>query len=89
MQKTISSFLWTILYHRVYLGIMKKDEQWCCFVLHEDGYWEQPCYCLSKDMTEEEFTSLVLANCGRKYFYVAGISCDPDCPEENIRSELP
>jgi hypothetical protein len=68
---------------------MKQREKWSCFVLHEDGYWEQPTYRLSRDMTEEEFRPLVLEQWGRKYFLVVGVCPDEECPDDDFVRELP
>jgi len=67
---------------------MKKSEKWSCFVLHEDGYWEQPTYRLFRDMTEVEFSSLVLDEWGRKYFLVVGVTSDEACPDDGFIQEL-
>ena len=67
------------------MEIMKRNEVYSCFVLHEDGTWEQPIFRLKKDMDEQEFSVIVLDKMGRKFFLVACISSDEDAPEESIR----
>jgi hypothetical protein len=72
---------------------MKQNTKWSCFVLHEDGFWDQPTYRLMSDMTENDFTQKVLAEWqsqfrGRKYFLVVGVREDEACPDDDFIREL-
>jgi hypothetical protein len=61
---------------------MKQGQQWSCIVLHENGFWEQPCFLLDFDTNEELFTERVLKQFGRKYFGVVCISQAEDYPQD-------
>lgn len=52
-----------------------------CFVLEDNCSWSQPNYRAARDMTEAEFSKLVLADSSRRAFMVCGIAEDPDCPK--------
>lgn len=62
-----------------------KPGPYSAFVLFEDGTWEQPTYRVPEGWTENEVARALQAE-NRRVVYVAGISPDPDAPQDCVRA---
>ena len=56
--------------------------KWSCFVLNDDGTWEQPTFRVKREMSEGEFQDIVLTHFDRNHFAVYGVDRDEEADDE-------